>query len=344
MSIRRLVASIAALVLLSACGTPGPGSDDDGNGGAQPPTAPSDVTVTAGYGYNVVAWTDNSDNETGFVIYRSGGSSTVASRGTDAELVTALADGAPLAELPPNTVSYLDDTVVPGESYNYSVAAAGPGGVTTPAPAPGSVEALVGLGATMGVITLDLGQGTSFLVHLAVPEATGAEAATLTFTGPPGWIGAPEYVTEVTEAELQRGWAVKDHWSTSVVPGDYTVALDLDGTVYETTTTLRAEPTTFPQLEGLGVTSASSTVVEASWQPQAQLLTYAVELRPVGDAITVLRRVDTLEGSVRMDGLELTPGEYILLLRGYAADLTGFPLPSDEYGGIMTTSEPFQIR
>ncbi|MEM6429476.1 MAG: fasciclin domain-containing protein, partial [Deinococcota bacterium] len=76
------------------------------------PDAPSDVTATAGINQIVVSWTDNSDDEAGFRIYReSVGTSALATQQTE------------IAEVGANVTSYTDTDVMTGVSYTYSVSA-----------------------------------------------------------------------------------------------------------------------------------------------------------------------------------------------------------------------------
>jgi len=81
-----------------------------------PPAAPSDLTATAGAGPQVsLAWTDNSLDETGFLIQRS----------TDGVNFTDLVS---LPANPTNTASYVDTAVQAGMTYTYQVAAFNLGG------------------------------------------------------------------------------------------------------------------------------------------------------------------------------------------------------------------------
>jgi FtsP/CotA-like multicopper oxidase with cupredoxin domain len=79
----------------------------------EPPLAPSDLTATLEVGPQVsLTWTDNADNETGFVVERSdngGAFAVLASLGADA-------------------VDYLDTAVLAGNTYDYRVAAFNLGG------------------------------------------------------------------------------------------------------------------------------------------------------------------------------------------------------------------------
>ncbi|MEM7737182.1 MAG: fasciclin domain-containing protein [Deinococcota bacterium] len=76
------------------------------------PNAPSDVTATAGTNQIVVSWTDNSDDEAGFRIYRdSVSTSALETQQTE------------IAEVAANVTSYTDTDVMAGVSYTYSVSA-----------------------------------------------------------------------------------------------------------------------------------------------------------------------------------------------------------------------------
>src|SRR6185436_8395904 len=76
---------------------------------ALPPTAPSSLTATADAIPEVnLAWTDNANNETGFVVERS-------DNGGPFVQIAAL----PIADI----VSYIDTNVAFGNYYEYQVAA-----------------------------------------------------------------------------------------------------------------------------------------------------------------------------------------------------------------------------
>src|SRR5688572_1290841 len=96
---------VAVLLVLSACG---------GQPEPQQPAAPSNVVATAGPGYVSVSWQDNSDNETGFEVYRTTGST-----------LTAQQTGSPLATVPANQTSFVDLNIELEQAYVYSVVATG---------------------------------------------------------------------------------------------------------------------------------------------------------------------------------------------------------------------------
>ena len=109
---------------------------DDGKGGTDtdtvtvtvknipctaPPAAPSDLTANAVSQTEIdLSWTDNSDNETGFRIYRS---ETKTWKGAT-----------PIQEVGANTTSYSDTGLAPGTLYHYWVTAFNSCGESDPTP------------------------------------------------------------------------------------------------------------------------------------------------------------------------------------------------------------------
>ncbi|HEX7021223.1 MAG TPA: hypothetical protein VF171_00090, partial [Trueperaceae bacterium] len=109
---------------LAACGTPTPPGSSTGT-----PAAPSNVTATPGPGVITITWHDNSNNETGFVIYRQATTRTAAA-------LQPLAF-TKLGEVGTNTTTYRDTNVNTTTTYQYSVAAKGAGGTSKQAPQQG---------------------------------------------------------------------------------------------------------------------------------------------------------------------------------------------------------------
>ena len=106
--------SFTLLIFLIACG--GSGSGGNGGNGAAPaaPAAPTSVTASPGPGYITVSWTDNSDNETGFVIYReaAGSLSTITTQALEE-----------IDRVGPDQTSYVDTDVDSSTAYAYAVEA-----------------------------------------------------------------------------------------------------------------------------------------------------------------------------------------------------------------------------
>lgn len=76
------------------------------------PLKPSNVEAVPVEDYIDLTWTDNSDSETGFIIYRAQGNASFAEIG----------------RTPPNVTTYRDEDVDIRQSYSYAVEAVGAGG------------------------------------------------------------------------------------------------------------------------------------------------------------------------------------------------------------------------
>lgn len=173
---------VLVMAAVSACnGTPG-----------GPPSPPDSVVATAIPGAVRVSWTDTSDDELGFLIYRE----TLAPAGLTNQAFTQIArTGA-------NVTSYDDVGVEADAEYIYQVAATGPGGTSAAAPATGTPPAgpLPGVDLRItfdGTGTVSVGgpDGTRQCIDdCTLPFAVGAEVTLdahggggLTFAG---WSGA----------------------------------------------------------------------------------------------------------------------------------------------------------
>ncbi len=90
------------------------------------PEAPSGVTAVPSTGFVMVTWLDNSDNESGFTVYREEVVLDSSLR-VSPQTITTLSMTV-IGEVGPNTISYQDAGVNPGVTYRYAVAATGTGG------------------------------------------------------------------------------------------------------------------------------------------------------------------------------------------------------------------------
>lgn len=100
---------LAATFALAACAS-------DATDPVAAPAAPTMLSAAALGGGAHLTWTDNSDNETEFMIMRM-------EVGTDADYKT-------LASVPFNSTQYHDAPLTPGKSYMYMVMAMNDGGET----------------------------------------------------------------------------------------------------------------------------------------------------------------------------------------------------------------------
>jgi trehalose/maltose transport system substrate-binding protein len=102
------IALLLALLLTAGCG--GPAGEDPGD---DAPAAPTDVQATSEAGFVRVTWTDRSDDETGFAIFR-------------AEQAAAGVRAGQLSEIGrtgPDATRFDDLTADPAARYRYAVAA-----------------------------------------------------------------------------------------------------------------------------------------------------------------------------------------------------------------------------
>lgn len=92
--------SMVLVAVVAACGS------EHGDADA-PPTAPTNLTVSALSGGAHLTWTDTSDNEEHFMIMRK----TATTQYSDVDMVTF------------NTTTYHDSSVTAGTAYTYKVVA-----------------------------------------------------------------------------------------------------------------------------------------------------------------------------------------------------------------------------
>src|SRR5690606_25710268 len=191
---------LAVATALSACSTPPSG----------PPSAPTDVSATGVAGAVRVTWTDTSNNESGFVIFRE----TLAPTDLTGQAF------AEIGRTGPNVESYDDLDVEPGSDYVYQVAATNAGGTSALAPDGGTTPAspLPAVALTLafdgsGVITVEGGGATRECdADCTLPYGAGDEV-TLTATGTSGltfagWSGACEGAGACTltlDADMEVG-------------------------------------------------------------------------------------------------------------------------------------------
>jgi hypothetical protein len=88
-----------------------------------PPLPPGDFRASGVQGKVALSWTDRSNDETAFVVQRR------AKRKNGSFQTTATT----IANLPANTVTFIDPAALPGNTYYYTVQASGPSGTSAPA-------------------------------------------------------------------------------------------------------------------------------------------------------------------------------------------------------------------
>ena len=147
------------------------------------PAAPTGLTVTPGEGSITLRWQDNSDDETGFAIFKQ----TMPTQGLNAQQDDGFAK---LTTVAANTTQYEDKNVVPGTLYRYGVAAEG-------ATKPSAVAEAEG-----GVPVPAENRAPGATAQKVNTQANKAVAVTLTGSDPDGDALTYKVVTQPTHGSL----------------------------------------------------------------------------------------------------------------------------------------------
>jgi RHS repeat-associated protein len=207
---------------------------------ATPPAAPSGLTATVISSTQVnLAWTDNSTNETEFVVERSDGTGFVA-----------------LASIGANTTSYSDTTAISPTAYSYRVKAVNSG---SSSPYSNSVTLLAGpsnLSATVISSTrVDLAwaDNSTDEANFVVERATGTGSfATLATLG----ANVTSYSNTTATAGTTYSYRVKAKTSTA-------------SSLYTNPVTVTTIPNAPSAPTNLTATGISSTQIDLSWTDSA---------------------------------------------------------------------------
>lgn len=321
--------SVKALLLtlflasLAACGDPGPAP-------AKVPVAPSDVTATPGPRYITVTWRDNSNDETGFDIYRS------ALGGLSAQQA-----GTKIATVGANDTSYIDLDIGLEQEYRYSVAAvnaqgsSGETAATSAVGVPLHVDLMMGTGRRRST---DEWAGTIAVIYLVLPlDVLDANVVNVRIDGPAGWNDGQPLVSDhacpaETDTCYEAGFLFRTYGSLPVaVTGDYDLTVTVAGEVYTATAYLDAsfrfgKPTGF-EISGV---NAGGAIVE--WTSPADTESVAVSLhRGTYAGMVSGYRLITEERYI-FEGLELEDGAYGIEIAPMNADVVHYPIKVDRFG------------
>ncbi len=315
------LAIVSLGLLLAACG---------GGPTATAPQAPSDVVATPGPGYVTVTWKDNSDDETGFEVFR-----------TPAAGLTAQQVAASAGKVGPDVTSFVDMGIEPGQEYSYSVAASNATGSSTPAQASGATVVPVGVDFMVGTNnranSVDT-NGSLFVVYLVFPpEVLEDEALTIEveFTGPPEWNSGSPLTYACPPGRCtgkEKGYFWVSWHSITAVAGEYTLTATVNGVTYTATASLADAGFKFPRPTDIAVTSATTTDVAATWtHPAGAMSTY---LSVFSGNYETLLRTETIgpATSHTISGLELPDGLYTLEVVPLNTDVSGYPLKVADLG------------
>lgn len=295
-----------------------------------PPAAPSGVTSEPGPGYVTVTWTDNSDNETGFAVYRS-------QQATAA--IAAQQTGEPIAELPANSTTYVDLDVELNLAYEYQVVAQGAAGASTAANSSAAVSLQPGVDLLVGTVDRvysDSTTGTIFIVYLVFDDEIVLDDSldiSGSITGPAGWNGDLPLGWRVPGSSpvKQSGFFRYSVHAVDSVAGTYTLSAEVGGATYQATAELTDTAFRLPKPTDLDVSvSADETEVSATWTtPPEALVTYAS--LHTEDWGTMLNRELAGDGHT-FTGLELPDGSYLFDVMVLNAALDSYPIKVEPFG------------
>lgn len=297
---------------------------------ATAPQAPSNVVATPGPGYVTVTWKDNSDDETGFEVFR-----------TPAAGLTAQQVAASAGKVGPDVTSFVDMGIEPGQEYSYSVAASNATGSSTPAQASGATVVPVGVDFMVGTnnrANLVDTNGSLFVVYLVFPpEVLEDEALTIEveFTGPPEWNSGSPLTYACPPGRCtgkEKGYFWVSWHSITAVAGEYTLTATVNGVTHTATASLADAGFKFPRPIDIAVTSATTTDVAATWtHPAGAMSTY---LSVFSGNYETLLRTETIgpATSHTISGLELPDGLYTLEVVPLNTDVSGYPLKVADLG------------
>jgi hypothetical protein len=273
------------------------------------PTAPSEVTATPGPGYVTVAWKDNSDNETGFALYRDGGSSAL-----QAQAATKIKD------LPANTTSFVDTEVSLETSYSYSVVATGSEGDSVQTATKTAAKITQGVDLMVGTNNRHwdaVNTGTIFRIYLLFPESVLQDpnvVMSAKVSGPAGWNEgkALEYAYILDGFGRKNAYDFISLNGTDAVNGTYTFELNVDGKVYTANAELKDASFRVPRAMNARVISSSKTSVSASWDAAPGATAYFVSLWRGYYEERIVNYTKANGTSITFDNLDLADGQYQL--------------------------------
>jgi hypothetical protein len=259
---------VVALFVLSSCGEkkvdpPAP----------KTPVAPSDITATPGPSYVTVTWKDNSDNETGFALYRDGGS-TLQAQG-----VTKIKD------LPANTTTFIDTEVNLETDYTYSVVATGTEGNSEQISAASPIKIAQGVDLMVGTLNRrnKNDNGTIMIVYYLFPKTVLGDETTpmsVKITGPNGWNNDQPYTFDIKAGGFSRtnGFSFTSDYDIDAVKGSYQVELTVGDKVYKANAELKDASFKFPSATNIQITSSVKTSVTVTWDATPSAKSYWVSL------------------------------------------------------------------
>ena len=308
------------LLLVGACGGPA---------APQPPAAASNVTSEAGPGYVTVSWQDNSDNETGFEVYREsvGG-------------VTSQQAGTKIATVDANESSFVDMDIEIEQEYDYSVVAVNEVGSSDAAAAAAAANVPIGVDMIVGTNNrrwTEESNGTIFVVYFVFPDSMiedQTDVFDVAITGPPGWNGdtAINYSCAWNECSRAKGFSIISESGITALGGAYSVTVSAGGQQYVASANLSAPGFKFPRPTEITVTDASASGATVNWTAPPGTESHVVFLHHGEYEGLIDGWIIGPETTYTVDEQTLAEGIYGMEVVAFNSDIFNYPLKVEPFG------------
>ncbi len=309
-------------LLLVACG--GGGTE------SKIPAIPSNVTATPGPGYITVTWKDNSDDETGFIIYRDDGSS--ASLNTQA--------ATKLKEVEANTTEFIDTDIELAKNHRYSVVAKGEEGNSEQPPLSEAAKVVQGVDLMVGTLNrhpFEDSFGTAFGVYFFFSRTSLVEGdLIITIKGPVGW-NEDEPLVITPEQELlteivSEGWWTFSSYFRDAIAGEYSLTVKAKEKSYTAKAQLTDASYRFTPPSTITITESTSERVVANWTAPLGIVSYATSIwEGRYEAYAGVAGVTT-DITTTFEALTLVPGSYVFEVATFPVDISSYPIKMSPYG------------
>jgi hypothetical protein len=290
------------------------------------PKAPSEVTATPGPGYITVTWKDNSANETGFIVYRKGG--------------TTLQTRSKVGEVGANTTKFLDTDIQLSSDYSYTVIAKNAEGESAQTPPSARVKVEAGIDFMVGTFNrkpFEDSVGTAFGTYYFFPSDGLKDGdLTISITGPPGWNDneavelTPE--GELLQATLQDGWLTFSRYFIDAVAGEYTLTVKAKDKTYRATATLTDANYRFVPPSSITIIESTASQVTATYTAPQEVVAYHASIWAGRYDEFIVSADETKATTSVFNNLSLVPGSYIVEVATFPVDISGFPEKISPYG------------
>lgn len=322
MNIRtHLFIGLMLLGLLVACGGTGESGGDV--------TSPGNVTATAGPGYITVTWKDRSEDETGFVIYRSAASENAVSPQADTNVGEVAAD----------VETFVDTEVELEQNYLYHVTAKTSQGESKKVAASQTERVERGVDLMVGTNARRDGNGTGtvFVIYYVLPEAVLDDKELefdLEIVGPDGWNDGEDIGFSLAPGNSARKnkFSFVSFFSIDAVAGTYNVSLDVGKDKYTAVAALKDADFRLSPPTDITVSEHSSSSVRFNWNaPPTSKSSYVALWRGDYEELIVNYR-RTGETMYTFDELDLEDGTYQVEVAPVNIDVANYPIKTESLG------------